>query len=92
MEVVYGNHTSGTTLVTGAALPHAAWVFHIIDGGRAIRLHIPDGQINEIGDVVYANGEEVGHSHHHRLPGRLRRQGVHLQRGRGLMAFDLGAA
>lgn len=61
MEAVYGNHTSGTTLVTGAALPHAAWVFHIIDGGQLIRLHVPDGQINEIGDVVYANGEEVGH-------------------------------
>ena len=61
LKTVYGNHTTGTTLITGATLPASAWVFNVVDGENLIRLVIPDGQVHEIGDVVYAAGEEVGH-------------------------------
>lgn len=61
LKTVYGNHAAGTTLITGATLPPSAWVFNVVDGENLIRLVIPDGQVHEIGDVVYAAGEEVGH-------------------------------
>lgn len=61
LKTVYGNHAAGTTLITGATLPPSAWVFNVVDGVNLIRLVIPDGQVHEIGDVVYAAGEEVGH-------------------------------
>ena len=61
LKTVYGNHAAGTTLITGATLPASAWVFNVVDGENLIRLVIPDGQVHEIGDVVYAAGEEVGH-------------------------------
>ena len=61
LKTVYGNHAAGTTLITGATLAASAWVFNVVDGENLIRLVIPDGQVHEIGDVVYAAGEEVGH-------------------------------
>lgn len=41
--------------------PHKAWVIDVIDGTEKIRNWIPDGQITELGDVVYQNGEAIGY-------------------------------
>jgi len=41
--------------------PHRAYVLDIVDGTDHIRKYIPDGQITDVGDIVYANGEAVGY-------------------------------
>jgi hypothetical protein len=46
--------------ITGAAKGHNAYVVQVVDGVNKVRLVIPDGQITDIGDVVYDNGEEIG--------------------------------
>lgn len=64
LEAYYGNYTaadstSGVSQITGALMPHLAWVLHIIDGDARIRLVVPDGQVTSRGDVVYQNGVAV---------------------------------
>jgi hypothetical protein len=59
METFYGNYTNGVTQITGAQTDGLAWVIHIIDGTDLIRIAIPDGQITELGDVVYNNGDAI---------------------------------
>lgn len=64
-KTFYGNYNLaggvGAITVTGAALPKSAFVLNVLDGINKIRLVIPNGQINERGDVVYQNGEPVGY-------------------------------
>lgn len=52
-----GNYVSGVGQIKAGLAPHKAWVLHEIDGTNLIRTVIPDGQVIEIGDVVYKNGE-----------------------------------
>jgi len=40
--------------------PHKAWCFDVIDGTNLVRKFIPDGQITEVGDIVYQNGAAIG--------------------------------
>lgn len=56
-----GNWTPGVGLIKAGAAPHHAWVLHHIDGTNLIRTTIADGQITEIGDVVYKNGQAIGY-------------------------------
>ena len=56
--------TSGTlqkVLINGATLPHKSYVFEVKDGNAKIRIYVPDGQITEVGDVTYSDGEVVGY-------------------------------
>jgi hypothetical protein len=48
-------------VVPGAERPHKAFVIDIVDGDEKIRNWIPDGQITEVGDIVYQNGEPIGY-------------------------------
>jgi hypothetical protein len=41
--------------------PRRAYVLDVVDGTDKIRKYIPNGQITEVGDIVYANGEPVGY-------------------------------
>jgi hypothetical protein len=41
--------------ITGVALPHKSWVIDVINDTAKVRIYIPDGQITERGDTVYAN-------------------------------------
>lgn len=56
----YGNYDDGTVEITGAELPHRAWVLSVEDGDHVLRVVIPDGQITDRGDITYSNGEVVG--------------------------------
>lgn len=73
LEAVYGkdNVTSvvasaskGNThavKVTSDQLPHEAYIFDVKDGDAHIRIVVPDGQITEVGEVTYSDGEVVGY-------------------------------
>lgn len=56
-----GNYVAGVGQIKGGNAPHKSWVIHEIDGTNIIRTVIPDGQITDIGDVVYKNGEIAGY-------------------------------
>jgi len=36
-------------------------IFDVIDGDKHIRIYIPDGEVKERGEIVYASGEPVGY-------------------------------
>jgi hypothetical protein len=73
LKAVYGDDNVTTTAATastgtlhevsinGATLPHKSYVFEVKDGDAKIRIYIPDGQITEVGDVAYSDGEVVGY-------------------------------
>lgn len=73
LKAVYGEGNVTTTPATPSAgalstvvlnsetLEHAAWIFEIKDGDARIRIVVPDGQVTEIGEVTYADGEAVGY-------------------------------
>lgn len=65
---VLAEYYGGTIAVDGSIVtdphderPHRAYVIDVVDGTDKIRKYIPDGQITEVGDIVYANGEPVGY-------------------------------
>lgn len=66
LELFYGNYEDGgvgtpaVVEVTGEQLDRQRFVLHVIDGDDLIRIVVPDGQVTERGDVVYANGQEIG--------------------------------
>lgn len=37
------------------------WILDVIDGAQFIRAYIPQGEVTEVGDQVYANGEPIGY-------------------------------
>ena len=56
-----GDITSGAFVSNPSVeRPHKSYVFDIIDGDNLIRKYIKDGQITEVGDIVYQNGAPVG--------------------------------
>jgi len=65
LEAYYGNFTagpggaSGVVEITGDQPYRGAWVIDVVDDDQLIRLVIPDGQITERDDVVYAAGDPV---------------------------------
>ena len=69
LKAVYGSSnvtaTSKKITVTHGSveLEHRAWVFEVLlSGGGVKRICIPDGQITEIGDVVYKDDQEIGYA------------------------------
>jgi len=38
-----------------------AFVLDVIDGSKHIRIYVPNGEVTERGEIVYANGEPVGY-------------------------------
>lgn len=73
LKAVYGDANVTTTAATAStstlhkvainskSLPHKSFVFEVKDGNAKIRIHVPDGQITEVGDVTYSDGEVVGY-------------------------------
>ncbi|MEQ6899010.1 phage tail protein [Microbacterium sp. KR10-403] len=56
--------TSGTlhsVLITSAELGHAAYVIEVKDGDARVRIVISDGQITEVGDITYSDGDVIGY-------------------------------
>ncbi len=73
LKAVYGEANVTTTAATTTTgnkhavkvnseqLPHETYVFEVKDGDARIRIVVPDGQITEVGDITYADGEVVGY-------------------------------
>lgn len=60
LQAFYGNATASSVNVTGASSPaRGRWVVQVVDGTNNIRIVIPDGEVTEWGDVVYANSEPI---------------------------------
>lgn len=57
--------TAGTLYavkISGEILPHNAFVFEVKDGSSRIRIHVPDGQITEVGEITYAGSDVVAYT------------------------------
>jgi hypothetical protein len=67
VETFYGsavNPTDGSIIIVPANTGgRKAWVVDVIDGTSFIRTWIPQGEITEVGDLVYQNGEPIGYEH-----------------------------
>lgn len=64
VELFYGSTVSGVDgsvlvkpSVTGG---RKAFVLDVVDGTELIRIYIPQGEVTEVGDTVYASGEPIG--------------------------------
>lgn len=53
--------TGAVVLQPAVSRQHRAFVIDVVDGTEVIRHWIPDGQISELGDVVYQNGAPIGY-------------------------------
>lgn len=67
-EVIEAYYATTVSPVDGSFLvvPSATggrhpWVLDVIDGLQRIRTWIPEGEITEVGDQVWANGEPIGY-------------------------------
>lgn len=64
IALVYGTTIAGDGSIIvspGSERAHRTFVIDVIDGTNVIRNWIPDGQITELGDIVYQNGEPIGY-------------------------------
>lgn len=67
LDVVYGEDnvtgSAGVYAVTlnAAQLDHKAFVFEVKDGDAKVRIVVPDGQVTEVGEVVYSDEELIGY-------------------------------
>lgn len=74
LKTIYGDDNVDTTAATstkgalhavkinGDVLPRKAFVFEVKDGDARIRIHVPNGQITEVGEVTYSDSEVVGYA------------------------------
>jgi hypothetical protein len=63
LELFYGSAAaSGSLVVTPATTGgRKSFVIDVVDGDEALRIYIPEGEVSEVGDVVYASGEPIGY-------------------------------
>lgn len=63
VELFYGNPVTGASVVvvpskTGG---RKSFVCDVVDDGQTIRIYIPEGEVTEVGEVSYVNGDAVGY-------------------------------
>jgi hypothetical protein len=65
VELFYGTDldtADGSLVVVPASTGgRHAFLLDVVDGDSVIRTYIPQGEITEVGDQVYANGEPIGY-------------------------------
>lgn len=64
VELYYGNAVEADgslAIVPTKTGGRHSFVIDVVDGDEFIRTYIPSGEITEVGDQVYANGEPVGY-------------------------------
>jgi len=65
VELYYGNAvvpaTGGVTIVPTKTGGRHAFVIDVIDGTEFIRTYVPSGEVLEVGEMVYQNGELIGY-------------------------------
>lgn len=57
LEEFYGNYDAGHVEITGEQPASKAWVIEVFDGEEHHRIVVEEGQVTDIGDVQYVNGE-----------------------------------
>lgn len=55
------NGTLHTVKLNSDVLEHKSFVFEVKDGDARIRIHVPDGQVIETGEVTYNDSEVIGY-------------------------------
>jgi hypothetical protein len=65
VELYYGSTVDPTTgsivIVPSKSGGRQSFVLDVIDGSDFIRAYIPNGEVTEVGDQVYASGEAIGY-------------------------------
>lgn len=61
LEAYYGNYAAGHVELKGDSRPRLNWVIDVLDGDEKIRICIPAGEISEVGDTAFKNGEAIGY-------------------------------
>lgn len=65
VELYYGNTANTTTggipIVPARTGGRKAFVIDVVDGDDFIRAYIPEGEVTEVGDQTYQNGELIGY-------------------------------
>lgn len=63
VELFYGATVATTAIVVipTATGGRKAFVIDVVDGAELCRIWIPDGEVTDVGEVVYAAGEPVGY-------------------------------
>lgn len=59
LELAFGNFSSSSVEIDGTVMPNKAFVLHVEDAGNDIRIVVPNGQVTENGDIVFANSDAV---------------------------------
>lgn len=55
-------NTLRTVKINSDVLPHKAFIFEVKDGDARVRIHVPDGQITEVGEVTYSDSEVIAYT------------------------------
>jgi len=63
LELFYGSAAAGgdLTVVPASTGGRKSFVIDVVDGTELLRIYIPQGEVSEVGDVVYASGEAIGY-------------------------------
>lgn len=63
LELFYGSAAAAGSLVVTPATTggRQSFVIDVEDGTELLRIYIPQGEVSEVGDVVYASGEPIGY-------------------------------
>lgn len=63
LELFYGSAVASEKLVVTPATTggRKSFVIDVEDGTDLLRIYIPEGEVAEVGDVVYASGEAIGY-------------------------------
>jgi hypothetical protein len=67
VELFYGATATQTvtegnvTVIPTATGGTKSFILDVVDGAELIRVYIPSGEVTEVGDRVYSNGEPIGY-------------------------------
>lgn len=67
VELFYGATSTGTAtegnlvVVPTSTGGRKAFLLDVIDGAELIRVYVPQGEVTEVGDRVYVNGDAIGY-------------------------------
>jgi hypothetical protein len=65
VETFYGASVDSATgkivIVPASTGGRKSWVYDIVDGSKLIRTYAAEGEVTEVGDVVYVSGDPIGY-------------------------------
>lgn len=60
-EVTAASTDGSFTIVPANTGGRRSFIVDVVDGAELIRVYIPEGEVSEVGDRVYASGEPIGY-------------------------------